>query len=307
MLAVRRREIASSHWKGTAGPAVREGGGLQRPGHPGARRVERLDPRELGEGVVDLGRGRGALQSQQPQAVVRTRRGVAPRVLLRDLLEGGPRLLGVFLHLHPVATDLEERLAHGVRGREARDHDVEVVERLLVLALGAVGPAVLEEAAGLVVGGLLGEGGRAQDEEEQEEVREARHGYSFRPTTNAGRPPCTSTACSDRARRNPLDPRAGDEVVEAARELAALAGMPVHVQNDATAACGAELVFGTGERPKDFLYFYFGYFIGGGLVDERVRSYVGADYACSNALEGVRLCQQLMDARRAGDADGAGE
>ncbi len=49
-------------------------------------------------------------------------------------------------------------------------------------------------------------------------------------------------------------------------ELAALAGMPVHVQNDATAACGAELVFGTGERPKDFLYFYFGYFIGGGLV-----------------------------------------
>lgn len=49
-------------------------------------------------------------------------------------------------------------------------------------------------------------------------------------------------------------------------ELAELAGMPVHVQNDATAACGAELVFGTGERPKDFLYFYFGYFIGGGLV-----------------------------------------
>jgi len=49
-------------------------------------------------------------------------------------------------------------------------------------------------------------------------------------------------------------------------ELAALAGMPVHVQNDATAACGAELVFGTGERPRDCLYFYFGYFIGGGLV-----------------------------------------
>lgn len=49
-------------------------------------------------------------------------------------------------------------------------------------------------------------------------------------------------------------------------ELSALSGLPVHVQNDATAACGAELVFGTGERPKDFLYFYFGYFIGGGLV-----------------------------------------
>lgn len=49
-------------------------------------------------------------------------------------------------------------------------------------------------------------------------------------------------------------------------ELAALTGLQVYVQNDATAACGAELVFGTGERPKDFLYFYFGYFIGGGLV-----------------------------------------
>lgn len=49
-------------------------------------------------------------------------------------------------------------------------------------------------------------------------------------------------------------------------ELAALTGLPVHVQNDGSAACGAELVFGTGERPKDFLYFYFGYFIGGGLV-----------------------------------------
>lgn len=49
-------------------------------------------------------------------------------------------------------------------------------------------------------------------------------------------------------------------------EIAAIAGMPVHIQTDATAACGAELVFGTGEKPKDFLYFYFGTFIGGGLV-----------------------------------------
>lgn len=49
-------------------------------------------------------------------------------------------------------------------------------------------------------------------------------------------------------------------------ELAAVTGLPVYVQNDATSACGAELVFGTGERPKDFLYFYFGTFIGGGLV-----------------------------------------
>jgi predicted NBD/HSP70 family sugar kinase len=49
-------------------------------------------------------------------------------------------------------------------------------------------------------------------------------------------------------------------------ELAAALGLPVYVQNDATSACGAELIFGKGERPKDFLYFYFGTFIGGGLV-----------------------------------------
>lgn len=51
-----------------------------------------------------------------------------------------------------------------------------------------------------------------------------------------------------------------------AAELGAVTGLPVYVQNDATSACGAELIFGTGERPKDFLYFYFGTFIGGGLV-----------------------------------------
>jgi predicted NBD/HSP70 family sugar kinase len=49
-------------------------------------------------------------------------------------------------------------------------------------------------------------------------------------------------------------------------ELQAAHGLPVYVQNDATSACGAEMIFGTGERPKDFLYFYFGTFIGGGLV-----------------------------------------
>ncbi len=49
-------------------------------------------------------------------------------------------------------------------------------------------------------------------------------------------------------------------------ELGAVVGLPVYVQNDATSACGAELIFGTGDRPKDFLYFYFGTFIGGGLV-----------------------------------------
>ncbi len=49
-------------------------------------------------------------------------------------------------------------------------------------------------------------------------------------------------------------------------ELSELINLPVYVQNDATSACGAELIFGSGERPKNFLYFYFGTFIGGGLV-----------------------------------------
>jgi len=49
-------------------------------------------------------------------------------------------------------------------------------------------------------------------------------------------------------------------------ELAASVDFPVYLQNDATAACGAELVFGRDAAPADFLYFYVGYFIGGGLV-----------------------------------------
>lgn len=49
-------------------------------------------------------------------------------------------------------------------------------------------------------------------------------------------------------------------------EIAAFSPVPVYVRNDATAACGAELVFGTGSRPNDFLYFFIGYFVGGGVV-----------------------------------------
>jgi predicted NBD/HSP70 family sugar kinase len=41
---------------------------------------------------------------------------------------------------------------------------------------------------------------------------------------------------------------------------------PVFVQNDATAACGAELVFGCGADYPDFVYFFIGSFVGGGIV-----------------------------------------
>ncbi len=49
-------------------------------------------------------------------------------------------------------------------------------------------------------------------------------------------------------------------------ELAAALPYPVYVQNDATAACGAELAFGDHAGVQDFLYFYIGAFVGGGLV-----------------------------------------
>lgn len=49
-------------------------------------------------------------------------------------------------------------------------------------------------------------------------------------------------------------------------EVAALSGLPTYIQNDATAACGAELIFGREDRPADFLHLFIAHFIGGGLV-----------------------------------------
>lgn len=48
--------------------------------------------------------------------------------------------------------------------------------------------------------------------------------------------------------------------------LAEVQPYPVFVENDATAACGAELTFGQGADYPDFIYFFVGYFIGGGVV-----------------------------------------
>jgi len=45
--------------------------------------------------------------------------------------------------------------------------------------------------------------------------------------------------------------------------------LPAFSQNDATAACGAELVFGRGGKLNDFIYFFIGTFIGGGIVLNR--------------------------------------
>ncbi|MGI1661921.1 ROK family transcriptional regulator [Palleronia sp. KMU-117] len=72
----------------------------------------------------------------------------------------------------------------------------------------------------------------------------------------------------DWARAIGLPPHAMDawRDTDVRAEIEMICGYPVYLQNDASAACGAELVFGTGERPGDFLYFYVGYFVGGGVV-----------------------------------------
>lgn len=49
-------------------------------------------------------------------------------------------------------------------------------------------------------------------------------------------------------------------------DIQARCKMPVYLQNDATAACGAELVFGQTAGLRDFIYFYIGAFAGGGVV-----------------------------------------
>lgn len=55
----------------------------------------------------------------------------------------------------------------------------------------------------------------------------------------------------------------GRDIVD---EIGNLWDFPVYLSNDATAACGAELVFGDQAASTDFLYVYVGFFVGGGLV-----------------------------------------
>ncbi|MEM7613730.1 MAG: ROK family transcriptional regulator [Pseudomonadota bacterium] len=54
--------------------------------------------------------------------------------------------------------------------------------------------------------------------------------------------------------------------VDVVAEVAASTGLPVLLQNDGTAACGAEFLFGRGRETDNYGYFFLGAFIGGGLV-----------------------------------------
>ncbi len=53
---------------------------------------------------------------------------------------------------------------------------------------------------------------------------------------------------------------------DAESEIAAICPYPTTLCNDATAACAAEFFFGWCWRYRDFLYFFVGEFLGGGLV-----------------------------------------
>ena len=66
--------------------------------------------------------------------------------------------------------------------------------------------------------------------------------------------------------RVPQDKMDGWRAADLQASLSMQTDLPVLLQNDATAACGAEVVFGPADGPRDFLYFYIGYFIGGGVV-----------------------------------------
>ncbi|MEZ5931911.1 MAG: ROK family transcriptional regulator [Alphaproteobacteria bacterium] len=51
-----------------------------------------------------------------------------------------------------------------------------------------------------------------------------------------------------------------------AEALGTCTDLPIFVQNDATAACGAELIVGEGSAYIDFVYLFVGSFVGGGVV-----------------------------------------
>ena len=49
-------------------------------------------------------------------------------------------------------------------------------------------------------------------------------------------------------------------------EVEAATGLPAWLENDASCACAAELIFGRRDLPRDFLHVHIGHFAGGGLV-----------------------------------------
>ena len=96
---------------------------------------------------------------------------------------------------------------------------------------------------------------------------------------------------------------------DAESEIAAVCPYPTTLCNDATAACAAEFFFGGCWRYRDFLYFFIGEFLGGGLVldgalaswdaratrrrSDRCRSWGRAMAACAPQLIACASIYQL--------------
>lgn len=64
----------------------------------------------------------------------------------------------------------------------------------------------------------------------------------------------------------PADEFAAWKDADFVAEVAKITDLPVRMVNDATAACRAEHVFGIGREYRDYVYFFIGAFIGGGVV-----------------------------------------
>jgi hypothetical protein len=136
----------------------------------------------LGQRVVELGAAPGLVEGDQAQVVIGARRAVALREALGNRLERTARLLDVALDLGLIAADLEHRVVDRLGVRKARHDRVEVVERLLVLALRVIAAAVVQQALRLLFGRALGPGcGRQQQGRGCQRPRRALH--SRRPIT----------------------------------------------------------------------------------------------------------------------------
>ena len=78
------------------------------------------------------------------------------------------------------------------------------------------------------------------------------------------------------------------KVIEVRPDVVGLSGL-ITASFDAMKATVAALRAQAQERRHSFPII-----IGGGMLDEQVCRYVGADYWVNNAMDGVRLCQRLI-------------
>ena len=106
-------------------------------------------------------------------------------------------------------------------------------------------------------------------------IRRARHRGARRDAAAAAAAPASPASASPRRSscgtgrsRSALRARCSTAggISTSGRRSPSLCDWPVYFCNDATAACGAELVLGNPGHALDFLYFFIGSFVGGGVV-----------------------------------------